>query len=308
MTGDGLVSRETGEIKEPITFIVEKDSRVITRDWINWETARVKQNRLAKEARQRQEASHGKRKEKFVFVDADIDFKGVRPAMITRLIYLSTYAGYKGCRKGESPLIKRGVHLKKNDLAGVLQLSERHAVNFLNEVSPAYIHEDSEGYLYLDGQSFIRGSLKKKNFKQYQQIYNNGVRRLYEASKGKNHKLLGYMFAMIPFINIEHNILCWNPEEKDIAKVNPMTPEEFCTAVGYDQSNIGRLMRIYSSILFDVNGKKEHFCKLICDWNNQSNAKICINPAVIYAGSAYNRVEITRLYFMEKDVNTEMKQ
>lgn len=302
LTSAGLVSQETGELKDTVTFIVERGSYVVTLE-------QQKQRKQAQAEREKRAIERGgKRKEKFVFVDANIDFNGVRPATVTKLIYLSTYAGYKKNGDAGNPLIRKGVHLKKKDIAGVLGVCDSCTVNFLKEVSPTYVYEDSEGHLYLNSQFFVRGCLKKKNFKLYQQIYNNGVRKLYEASNGKNHKPLGYVFMMIPFINIEHNILCWNPEETDITKVNPMTPGEFCTAVGYGQSNTSRLMKIYSSILFNVNGKKEHFCKLICDWNNQSNAKICINPAVIYAGSAYNRVEITRLYFMEKDVNTEMKR
>jgi len=292
----------TGESREYHNMDVEIGSRIISPD-------EQKRQRAAKAERERRAIERGgKREEKFVFVDANIDFSGMHPATITKLIYLSTYAGYSEDRKRESPLTRSRVHLKRKDLADVLHISERHAASFLKEVSPTYVYADSKGYLYLDGQAFIRGGLRKKSFKQYQQIYHNGVRRLYEASKGKNHTQLGYVFMLIPFISIEHNILCWNPEEADIAKVVPMTPKEFCLKVGYDPSNIGRLMKIYSSILFDVNGKKEHFCKLVCDWNGQSNARICINPAVIYAGSAYNRVEITRLYFMEKEANTGMKQ
>lgn len=228
----------TGESREYHNMDVEIGSRIISPD-------EQKRQRAAKAERERRAIERGgKREEKFVFVDANIDFSGMRPATITKLIYLSTYAGYRGSRNRKSPLIKNGTHLKKKDLADVLQISERRAASFLKEVSPMYVYEDRSGYLYLNGQSFIRGGLRKKSFKQYQQIYHNGVRRLYEASKGKKHTQLGYVFMMISHINIEHNILCWNPEEADIAKVAPMTPKEFCSMVGYDPSNIGRLMKI----------------------------------------------------------------
>lgn len=300
LTDVGLVSRETGEVKDTVSFIVESGSYVVT-------PKQQEQRRKAREERiKKAMLRNGKKAEKFVFVDAKINFEGVSPAMVTRLLYLSTYAGYKDemgkdCPKDlGNPIIKNGIHLQKKDIAEVLQLSERHAANFLKEVCPTYVTEDKNGFLYLDSQSFVRGGLKKKNFKQYQQIYKNGVRRLYEAAKGKKHTQLGYVFMMIPFINIEHNVLCWNPDVKDMDKVLPMSPKEFCITVGYSYSNLNRLMKIYRTVTFDVEGRKEHLCKIISNRNDQPNAMICINPAVIYAGTTQSRLEISRLYFRER--------
>lgn len=315
LTSIGLVSQSTGEVKETntITVVCEKGS------YVNLRTPeQMERDRKAKEERIMRDMMRGwKRKEKFVFVDTHIGFDGVSPAMVTRLIYLSTFAGYKSelgknCPKEKreygNPLIRNGVHLHKKDLAGVLRLSERNAAYFMKEVCPNYIHEDAEGFLYLDSNSFVRGGLRRNSFKQYQQIYSNGVRRLYEAANGKHHKPLGYAFMMIPFINIEHNILCHNPEERDMDKIIPMSPKEFCKAVGFSYANLNRIMNIYRSIMFDINGKKEHFLKLICDYNGQDDGKIIINPGVIYAGSTLNRLEIAKLFFAEKTENTATKQ
>ena len=315
LTGDGLISQSTGEVKEAntVTIVCEEGSFITFRT-----PEQMEKNRKAKEERiMRDIMWGGKKKEQFVFVDAHIGFDGVSPAMVTRLIYLSTFAGYKSelgknCPKEKqeygNPLIRNGIHLQKKDLAGVLRLSERNAAYFMKEVCPNFIHEDAEGFLYLDSNSFVRGGLKRKSFKQYQQIYSNGVRRLYEAANGKHHKQLGYIFLLVPFINIEHNLLCYNPDEKDMEKIVPMSPKEFCEAVGFSYSNLSRLMGIYHSIMFDVNGRKEHFLKLICDYNGQDNGKIIINPGVIYAGSALNRLEIAKLFFAEKNENTAAKQ
>lgn len=291
---------ETGEVKEYYRTEVEVGTRIIPPD----EQKRMKaarEKRLEREMIQKMTHS-GEKAEQFVFIDANINFRGVSPAMVTRLLYLSTYAGYKNKHpKGfGNPLIKRGVHLQKKDIAEVLQLSERTAASFLKEVCPTYIKEDANGYLYLNSRSFVRGGLKKRDFKQYQKIYNNGIRKLYEAAKGKNHKQLGHVFMMIPFINIKYNILCHNPGETDVDKVIPMSPKEFCKEVGYSYSNLNRLMNIYSSVTFDVEGRKEHLCKIVGDWNDQPNAKICINPAVIYAGTPGKRLEISKLYFSER--------
>lgn len=163
-----------------------------------------------------------------------------------------------------------------------------------------FISEDESGGLFLVKEVFTRGNLQKKQFVQYQKIFNKGVRKLYKATNGKYHAQLGYIFMVIPYINLEYNILCWNPLETDIEKVRPMTTKQFCQSVGYRLSNLNRLMTIYRDIVFDVNGKKEHFCKIVSNWNDQDNAMICINPAVIYSGKGVHRLDVMRIFFNEK--------
>lgn len=261
----------------------------------------------AKEKREQREYQVKDKKEKFVFINSSIDFSDVPPAMVTRLIYLSTYAAYiKQADKSKvfdkslgTPLVRLGKHLQRKDLASVLGISERNAVNFVKCVCPRFICEDESGGLYLVKGFFARGKLKRKQFTRYQRLYNNGVRKLYEAVKGKYHAQLGYVFMMIPYINIEHNVLCWNPTETDIGKVQPMTPKDFCSLIAKSAKNLSRLMNLYKGITFDVDGKEEHFCKVVSDWNNQKNGIICVNPAVIYAGTDAHRLDIMKLFFNE---------
>ena len=89
-------------------------------------------------------------------------------------------------------------------------------------------------------------------------------------------------------------------------KVTLMSPKEFCARVGYSCSDLSRLMKVYRSVTFDVDGRKERLCKIIGNWGDQSNAIICINPAVIYAGTTQSRLEISRLYFREQTKNQKI--
>ena len=297
------VNPDTGDAKEYVNMDVELGSRITPPD-------ELKRQRAAKAERESRDLMNlwGKdKKEKFVFINSAIDFSNVPPAMVTRLIYLSTYAAYTTQADRDkvfdkslgTPLVRNGEHLQRKDLAKVLGISERHAVNFVKSVCPRFVCEDEAGGLYLVKGFFARGGLKKKQFIQYQRIYNKGVRKLYEAAKGKYHAQLGYIFMMIPYINIENNVICWNPMETEMEKVRPMTPKEFCTRIGYNTANLNRLMNTYQSIMFDVNGKQEHFCKFVCGWNKQKDAIICVNPAVIYAGTAVRRLDIMKLFFNE---------
>ncbi len=300
------INSVTGEAKEYYNMDVEVGSRIITPD----EQKRQKDAKAEREQRDLMKLWGREKREKFVFVNSAIDFSNVPPAMVTRLIYLSTFAAYAKANKDGmtfdksmgTPLVRNGEHLQRKHLAEVLGISERHAVNFVKSVCPQFVCEDETGGLYLVKGFFARGGLKKKQFVQYQRLYNKGVRRLYEAAKGKYHAQLGYVFMMIPYISIEYNILCWDPMQAEMEKIRPMTPKEFCSRIGYSIANLNRLMNTYQSIMFDVNGKQEHFCKFMCEWNKQKDAIICVNPAVIYAGTEAHRLDIMKLFFNENPV------
>ena len=96
---------------------------------------------------------------------------------------------------------------------------------------------------------------------------------------------------MIPLLNIEHNILCWNPEEKDFDFVNALNLLDFCQMIDYRVDHISRLREEYERITFDVNGHKEKLCSFIADGSKLCNTKIIINPRIIFSGKDYAHVE-----------------
>lgn len=294
---------ESGDVKEFYQAEIEHGTIIIPPD-------EQKRRQAAKVKREQREYHVTNKKDKFVFVDSAIDLSDMPCKMVTRLIYLSTYAAFNTTKEDKNgkvinnklgtPLLRNGIHLQRKDLTRVLGVkSERTVASFMEAVCPKFVCEDEAGGLYLVKDIFNRGGLKRKQFIQYQRIYNKGVRKLYEAAKGKYHAQLGYIFMMIPYINIEHNVICWNPMEKDMEKVRLMTPKEFYTQIGNSTKNLSRLMNQYKDITFDVDGKQEYFCKVMSEWNNQKNGIICVNPAVIYAGSDAHRLDIMKLFFNE---------
>ena len=132
LTDAGLVSRETGEVKDTVSFVVESGSYVVTPE-------QQEQRRKAREERiKKAMLRNGKKAEKFVFVDANINFEGVSPAMVTRLLYLSTYAGYKDemgkdCPKDlGNPIIRNDSHVLFVDVPGI-EHRESGSTSFTNK-------------------------------------------------------------------------------------------------------------------------------------------------------------------------------
>lgn len=233
----------------------------------------------------------------FYFIFGDEQFKGLSPESVTRLIYLNTFAA-----RDDNHLIlsERGQPMLRKDLTKVLQVSPATACRFWKEVNPYYIDESPDGLIINNDNIFFRGSIKdRRDNDYYRKIYINGVRTLYRSTDTSNHRHLGYIFRLLPFINYEYNIICHNPDEQDLDYIVPLTISEFCNAIGYDINNISRLKSIYRDIRFAVGDKHERVCAFVYDGINNEKTKIIINPHIIYNGSDYNKVEVLGAFYKD---------
>lgn len=280
----GLADETTGELVKSEWHLLPKGSTVTT------PKAREQRKQFVEE--QEKQKQFWRAKENFFFVWRNIDFGDTPPAMVTKLIYLSTYMNYS-----DNALMIGSRHMVKKDIARVLNVSERNAALFWKAMSPEFISEDDAGGLHLNGTLFRRGYLPKKEHEPYLRMFNKGVRQLYKAANGKSHKQLGYLFEMLPYISVEYNVLCKNPYERNQAAVEPISILEFCNIIGYSPNNLNRLKGIYNSIRFRVEDHQEVFCKFIYDGIHGNDAIICINPNVLYSGSNPGRMDVARIFF-----------
>lgn len=223
----------------------------------------------------------------FYFVSTEREYDYISPATFARLIYLCTYLRYDS---SVLYLTKR-TPMYEDDLAMVLDLSKNTVKSFLNEAS-AYLSVLEDRRLSIETDAFYKGALPKEQHSSFQKVYVDTVRKLYKTTPTNKHRYLGYIFLMLPYVNIEHNILCFNPEETDLESVRAITLLDFCHAINYDVNHAARLRREYAKIFFTINGREEKFCSFVFDGGNPNNSKIYVNPHVLYSGSDYAHVEI----------------
>lgn len=244
------------------------------------EQQRIYQERKKKEQDEYLKSKRNGKKQSFTFVSVSEAFDGVSAANITRLIFLSTYLSY---HDNEIRVTERR-KLTRNELSCVLGVSDSTADRFWKEVNPKYIIEDESGALKLNQDVFVRGKMKGL-MAFYIKVFAKGMRDLYNSVPKSKHKALGYIFAMLPNVNVEHNILCHNTDETDINCIEPMSMQEFCKEIGYDYQNVNRLHKMFKSLTFDVgSGKRELFCSII---KNEYTGKelMIVNPKVFYSGN-----------------------
>lgn len=230
----------------------------------------------------------------FYFLLVNDVFIDVSPESAVRLTVLYTFLNYDG-----DLMLTQRQPMRKSDIAEVLHLSKATVFRFWKEVSPRYIEEVDNKLVLKDNIAFRGRFTKEHKFKQHQQIYIDGVRSLYYATKSRRHKYLGNIFKLLPFINFEYNIICKNPFETNADKIEPLTISELCNEFSFEVSNFHRLIDAYYSITFEVDDHKERFTAFIYEGKDKSKMKVYVNPHILYVGSDYRKVEGLGISFKE---------
>lgn len=272
---------DTGEVIEATTVIVPIGSKIQTPE----------QQKAAREWREQQEKRLIRRKLQdelgyFYFVMRQHRFGKISAESAARLIYLCTYLNYKN----EFMLTERD-KMKKIDLKNVLNLSVSTTFKFWKEVENVYIIDQGENSLKLCCSDIVRGKLVDKT-NLYQKIYIESIRNIYRATPSTKHRYLGYIFKLLPYVNTEYNIICNNPEETNLKKVDPFTATEICRLLGYDEENVSRLIKIYKKLTFNYEGEEEYFLSLVYNQSGYKSLRAFVNPHIMYSGSDYKRVEV----------------
>lgn len=229
----------------------------------------------------------------YFFISGRQRFEDLKPQTAARLIYLQTFCDFAE-DKGNRIRVSRKQDMYRADLPKILGISYDSANSFWKEVSPRYLIEDGNGVLFSNLSTFTRGRIDPGS--KHYRAFIRGVRKLYEGTPKSKHRHVGYLFQLLPFINVEFNALCYNPGETVADEIDYMTLDEFCDLIGYDRNRRDRLLKIYRDLTFEVPDKHgthmERFLSITGDGLDKGNHKIFINPRVLYSGSDYKQAAI----------------
>mgnify|MGYP002856177678 CR=1 FL=1 len=290
MTTDIKINPATGEVQEMVWLRVPIGTTFRTPD----------QQAAAKEWRQRQKEREEKEKYRqlvkndlgnFYFILCENVFEGISPQTATKLIMLCSYLNYN-----DQFMLTRQTPMQKSDVRRVLRLSRTSMYEFWNEIEETYITERNGGLFISNKVNVFRHAIPQGNhagFRQYQKIYIDAVRMLYNETSARKHKQLGYIFKLLPYINLEYNIFCGDPFEKDLRNIQPLTVSEICALLDYDPKNAARLLKELQSITFVRHNKPEYLISYVDNGSGLATSrKVFVNPHILYNGSDYRRVEI----------------
>lgn len=288
-----IIHPETGEIMD------FKDQRI----WIQTEKQREQSKQYFERMRRREErkmyenpyfAKYGA----FVWAIYSVAQKllpDIKPSSLTRLMFISTFTGYDGyiCKNKNSPM-------SEEDIQDSLGLSYSESHRFISEMFTHKILLSREDRIYVNREFFARGGVEKKEIaalanqeKRLTRLYIDAIRDLYGKATPRSHKSLSYIFRIIPFVSREYNIVCHNPLETELEKVQPMTLGEFCDVIEYDRANSCKLFRLLFEPQFECGGKIKSAMRYVVSKDLSKNSYcMFINPRVYYAGTKLEYVEV----------------
>ncbi|URJ51253.1 hypothetical protein [Paenibacillus polymyxa] len=221
-------------------------------------------------------------------------FPSLSQSDYARVMFLGTYTSYDGGRLQHD----NGRPIKRAGLADLLGMHRvRYSELHRKLVAESIISEDEEtGDLYMNPSIFYRGEIKKENtydLSEYRYIcmFRNTVRSLYETyGKGREVKQLAILYAVLPFINFNTNIVCFNPEETQEDRLQPMDVERLAALLGYKDAQ--KLRKALDAV--KLNGKNVFL--LVPDVHDKRKRRVIVNPRVVFAGSAEKLAAIKVLF------------
>lgn len=201
-------------------------------------------------------------------------------ALAFRFIYLSTFMDYdNNLMFGHTFRGKDRGRMNIKDLGEVMGLSRNQITKFrkaLTDLDLLFI--DSEGNLSINKRYCKKGNLKKSNRRDSIRCFEEGIQEIYQNSSAKEHKRLGYFIQLLPYVNYNHSVLCWNPEEIEANKIQPLTIQDICKILNISVSHARRTERDLYKIT--INGQH-----LLGKFIYYSAEVFIINPAVYYKGN-----------------------
>lgn len=284
------INTKTGEVTEMLTITIPYGSKVRTPE------QQEQAKKRAEFLKRREEKAYykrlvGKELGHFYWIFADNAFSDLTPQTVAKLVMLCTFLYYDDIfRKSLKTTIK------KKDLQGILNVSKKAVYDFWNEVNEKYIVE-RDGHLGIsENANIFRGQLAKKQIpevRHFQKAYINAIRKLYRATDIRKHKQLGYIFKMIPYLNLEYNILCKDPFEQEIDSIMPLSIAELCQLINYNPTQSARLIKELQSLKFEHNHRQEYLLSYVDNGSDIPQSKmIFINPHILYNGSNFQKVEV----------------
>lgn len=209
------------------------------------------------------------------FVPLEANFSDVINPTVARLVYLATYIN-----RDNYIAYDNGRVMTRQNIQSILKLDDRTFMRFLKEAKANnYLSEDEKGFrLPLD--KFGKGTIAKKKNQVAAKLFIHSVRFLYENATISSHKMLGYLYVIVPYISLTYNVLCENPLETDKEKVKKMSVEALCEKLGLDVSHSGRFVNQLLKIQYpDRNGDTRSILISVKDAKNDKLREfLCVNP------------------------------
>lgn len=193
-----------------------------------------------------------------------------------RFIYLCTYMSYDKKIHFGNAIGEKSLALEK-DLKEIFRLSKSETINTKNTlIENGLIIINKDKTINVNSKYAIKGEIEKRELKMSVKVMEKGIREVYRKSKATEHKKLALLIELLPYVNFRHNVICSNPEESDVEKINPFNLTEVMRIAEY--KNLTRFKRD----LLNLTVNEELAVKIT---ETKYGKFVYVNPRIFYKGN-----------------------
>jgi hypothetical protein len=207
-------------------------------------------------------------------------FPSLSQAELARLMFVGTYTGYRTGRLQHD----NGRAIEKKSLEVLVGISRNKFAEFYRKLVSEGILQENGKELYVNPSVFYRGPVKDIGYKldeyRHTRLFRKTVRDLYEKYTGRATTQLAIIYAVLPFLNFDTNVVCFNPKETNDDEIKPMNLENLAALLHYQDTH--KLKRALESVKID--GQPVFW--LPQNVHDKRQRRIIVNPRVVFAGSA----------------------
>ena len=176
---------------------------------------------------------------------------------IARVIYLATFIEYDTNKLVFYENGKINKPFTEKDIRQLLKIKDRQTYyDFKKEVLDSGIMTITDSGIYMSKTYFNKGKDDKSNKFYFMKMYIDTIRQLYEQTNTRQHKTLGHLFKLIPFIDYEYNILTNSPNTNDRIKERLMTKKDIAKLLDMDLKTYERVEQQLLKLTITFRDKK----------------------------------------------------
>lgn len=192
-----------------------------------------------------------------------------------RFLFLCTYINYK-----DSIIVSQdGKPVKKSDFRILMKLPKKQFYEFVHYLEQnKLISYTKDKNIKVNKRICNKGDARSHT--AYSRIFENTIREIYDSSKTREHKLLGLIFNLLPYMHLNNNALCSNPEEEDYSFIDYLSCKKISAILGCSSRTFKNMCALR------ITKNKER--AVICIKLSGNKYGYVINPRLAYKGSKFN--------------------
>ena len=185
-------------------------------------------------------------------------------------------------KMGEDNLLLRNSRtpFDKSTLVSIVASNKNAGYICLKKWRESELLLEKDGKFYFNSSVVRRGSLPNDVPAEKMRIAYDGVQAVVE---GTSFRRLALLVSLIPYLNLEHNVISDDTFEWDWKNVTPLSDLEIVERLGLLPSTAKRIPSYLLEPVITIRGHRQKMVALV-------DGKYVLNPRIFYGGSHFKEV------------------